>query len=343
MFLSLVTTIFISFSILSIVIWLLISDIYLSIVFGGVLSILLFFFWWFVSPAIIESCFEVEWINKENDPLLWNLVKEEAKSVGIVRPRLLGRERLGGVRVGIANFEAPNAFTYGFMGWLSKMVLTRGLIISLNASELRAVVAHELGHVKQGDMTVITPLVALLSVYYKIAQSYIRSRLNNKRSPIHQLIFAAFAYIFFLLTYPQTGLLSRIREDYADNFSISQTMDPSHLISSLIKVSRGCAIRPMDRLRVEGSSLRSLMFQDPTAAINEMEGLEEALSSRWSINVDRLTAFLGSQPEKGGKEFGFHAFESFKSHPDLMLRLDHIIKVGKEFQTPMIVGLTRLE
>ena len=332
MFLALFSTFFLGFSVLTVLIWVFLSDIILSIYFGAALSLVLFLAWWLVSPMIIESCVDVSWIDRESDPLLWNLVEEEAESVGVeVR------------RVGIANFEAPNAFTYGYMGRLSKMVFTRGLIISLNAPAMRTVVAHELGHIKHGDMTIMTPLVALLSVYYKIAQSYILSRLNNRRSPIHQLVLAAFAYIFFRLTYPQTGLLSRVREDYADDFAIKQTKVPSHLINSLIKVSRGCTLKPMDKLRVEGSPLRSLMFLDPTAAINEGRELGEFLSNKWDIDLDRLTAFLGFHPVRVSEEFGFHTFENFKSHPDLRARLERIVEVGKEFQTPMIIGLTRVE
>ncbi|MFB0543732.1 MAG: M48 family metalloprotease, partial [Candidatus Bathyarchaeia archaeon] len=330
MFLALFSTFLVGFSFLTVLIWVLLADTLLSLYFGAALSLVLFLAWWLVSPMIIESCVDVSWIDRESDPLLWNMVEEEAESAGAkVR------------RVGIADFEAPNAFTYGYTGGLSKMVFTRGLVIALNAPEMRTVITHELGHIKHGDMTIITPLVALLAVYYKIAQSYIRSRLNNERSPIHQLVLAAFAYIFFRLTYPQTGLLSRIREDYADDFSIRQTKDPSHLVNSLVKISRGCALKPMDKLRVEGSPLRSLMFLDPTAAINEMGDLEEFLSSKWDIDLGRLTAFLGLQPVKGSEEIGFHTFEGFKSHPALRGRLERIVEVGKEFQTPMIIGLTR--
>jgi Zn-dependent protease with chaperone function len=217
------------------------------------------------------------------------------------------------------------------------------LIISLNASELRTIIAHELGHIKNGDMTIITPLVALLTLYDKIAQSYIRSRINNERSPIHQLLLAAFAYIFFRLTYPQTGLLSKIRENHADDFSIQHSKDPSNLINSLIKVSRGCALRPMDKLRVEGSPLRSLMFIDPTAAINEIGDLSDLIYKRWEIDINRLPVFLESQPSKNQEKTGFHAFENFQSHPNLKVRLERIADMGSRFKMPMTVGLTSIE
>lgn len=330
-FLAPFTTFLVGFFLLTFLLWLILAEVYSSILFGIILLLCLSFVWWLISPMVIESCFEVRWVDKESDPLLWNLVEEESKKAE-VRVR----------KVGIVDFESPNVLTYGHMAWLSKMVFSRGLILSLNASEMRTVIAHELGHIKHGDMTIITPLVALLTLYHKIAESYIRSRLERRRSPIHQLVLAAFAYIFFLLTYPQTGLLSRVREEYADEFSVRQTRDPSHLISSLIKVSRGCALRPMDKSRVEGSPLRCLMFIDPTTAISEVEEMEDLLSSRWGIDVERLTAFLGFPRGRTSEEYGFHVFENFRSHPDLSHRLEHIIKVGKESKMPIVVGLTRV-
>ena len=71
-------------------------------------------------------------------------------------------------KIGIINDGAPNAFTYGRTKKDARLVLTRGIFEILTEEEVKAVVAHEMGHIVHMDMLVMTAVQVVPLVMYAI-------------------------------------------------------------------------------------------------------------------------------------------------------------------------------
>lgn len=167
-----------------------------------------------------------------------NVVTEMAIASGLPMPKVY-----------VVADPAPNAFATGRNPENSAVVVTQGLLDSMNREELQAVVAHEMGHIKSFDiltMTVVTVLVGTVSILSDWAirtwrYGGIRPRRNLKdRGGIHPLIL--FLIGFFVLLSPLFSRIiamsvSRNREYQADASAAEFTRNPLALASALKKIA----------------------------------------------------------------------------------------------------------
>lgn len=330
MFLAIFVEFLINLIFFTLVSRLLVADLLWMLAYGVFFTVILMFLEWLLAPSTISSRFKPTWIERNDDPILWSMVHEEAAKAGVkVR------------KIGIIDQETPNALVYAFLTGRPHLILTKGLLVSLTYPEVRAVVCYLLGLAKSGGLWVTTTLSALLTIPYGIAGGYAEARLERRRLGYGDIIAAGVGYLFFVLTYPQTVMVSKIMSIFGDEFSILQTKDPSRFISALIKVSAGIALEPTNPMRTENTPLKCLMFQDPTLALRDAEAMREA-TGRWGIDLNRLLEMKGVRfPEE--YELGLHAFERFWSHHDLVGRLEHAIEFGKNVQAPIKIGLSWIE
>ena len=154
-------------------------------------------------------------------------------------------------RMGLINDGAPNAFTYGRTKNDARVVITRGILELLDEEQVKAVVAHELGHAAHYDMLVMTvaqvvPLV-MYGVYEgcsKAATSSSKSSKNSKdNSGAVLLLLAAIAYVLYLISQLIILWLSRTREYFADEFSVEETQNPAALAGALVTIGYGLSTR----------------------------------------------------------------------------------------------------
>lgn len=137
-------------------------------------------------------------------------------------------------RLGIINDGNPNAFCYGHFKRDANLVVTRGLLDILDIEEQKAVIAHELGHIKNNDFILMAVVSLIPLIMYQI---YAWTHNGNKQNIVYWIGLGAYgAYIvsqFVVLSF------SRIREFFADNFSrkVLETGEP--LKSALIKIAYG--------------------------------------------------------------------------------------------------------
>ena len=135
------------------------------------------------------------------------------------------------VKLAIVDDGTPNAFTFGRTPGDARMFVTRGLIERLDATELDAVVAHEIGHIKNWDFAVMTVAAVVPMVLYLL---YLTTR--SSRDARHVAIGAYAAYVvsqFIVLA------LSRAREYGADRWSCECTGNGDALASALVKIAYG--------------------------------------------------------------------------------------------------------
>lgn len=187
------------------------------------------------------------------------------------------KHRMPFPKVGIITDGNPNAFTYGHMPSDARLVLTTGLMDVLDEAELRAVVAHELGHAIHWDMAVMT-MAALVPVilYYTyracMRMSRTRSSSRGRKGGSPFPLIGLTALLLYYVTEYIVLFLSRTREYYADRAAGEMTGEPNRLASALVKVAYGLAGRrepsPAEKAkdRVDMGAARTLGIFDPTAA-----------------------------------------------------------------------------
>ena len=195
---------------------------------------------------------EIETPAGDMETRLVNVVEEMAIASGVPRPRIWL----------IADGD-PNAFATGFDAEHAHIAVTEGLLLTCNRDELQAVVAHEMGHVKNLDVRLMTLLAALVGAVAlmsdgmgRILRGGVRfgsfsggggGRSRGKRDNLGPLIVILLALwiLSWLLAPLVTRLLalgvSRKREFLADAMSAQFTRNPIALATALEKIEHADA------------------------------------------------------------------------------------------------------
>ena len=140
-------------------------------------------------------------------------------------------------RIGYIQDGAPNAFTYGHTKNNARIVLTKGIFDLLSEDEVKAVVAHEMGHAVHYDMlfmTVAQLVPLILYAIYDTLTSNIDDDDNSKVAAVGYI-----AYVLYIICQYIILWLSRTREYYADSFSAEKLKNPNVLASALVKIGYG--------------------------------------------------------------------------------------------------------
>ncbi|MBI5893979.1 MAG: M48 family metallopeptidase [Deltaproteobacteria bacterium] len=189
---------------------------------------------------------------------LYNVVSEMCIASGLPRPKIY-----------VIPDPAPNAFATGRNPENASIGVTQGLLDTMNRDELQAVVAHEMGHIRNYDiltMTVVTVLVGtvvLLSDWATRTWRYggVRTKRDSKSKGMHPVIL-----ILIILLIILAPLLSRIiamavsrqREYQADTSAAEFTRNPAALASALEKIAQ--ATSPV---RTAHKATAHLFISDP--------------------------------------------------------------------------------
>ncbi|MDZ4824970.1 MAG: M48 family metalloprotease [Actinomycetota bacterium] len=166
-----------------------------------------------------------------------NLVEGLCIASGLPKPALY-----------IVDDAAPNAFATGRNPRHAALAVTTGLLEKMNRVELEAVLAHELSHVKNYDVLVMTIAVTMVGIIALMADFFLRfmfwggmrnNRDNQNNSPLGPLfgiigvVLLVFAPIIARL---MQFAVSRQREYLADASGVQLTRYPPGLISALKKL-----------------------------------------------------------------------------------------------------------
>ncbi len=169
----------------------------------------------------------------------------------------------------ISNEMQPNAFATGRNPSHSVVCVTRGLLQVLNRNEIKAVLGHELGHVRHYDVLLATVAAVIAGTVSSLANIGGRILLFGGNSDRRQ---NNAGNLFLLLVSPIVAVLiqlaiSRSREYSADDNSAQVTGKPEWLADALIKISQGTKQVPMN----VNPSLSSLFIANPFPRVNFME------------------------------------------------------------------------
>ncbi|MEK7094519.1 MAG: M48 family metalloprotease [Patescibacteria group bacterium] len=197
-----------------------------GLVLAAVLSITMNLVGYFKSDKIALATAKAKVIEKQEHPELWNIVENLAITAGIPMPK-----------VAIIHDPSPNAFATGRNPEHAVIAVTTGLLETLNRAELEGVVSHEMSHIKNYDILLMTVAVVLIGSITLLARFAHFG--GNKRGEGGPLVIIG---LIFLILSPIIGELmkmaiSRKREYLADASGALLTRYPEGLASALEKIS----------------------------------------------------------------------------------------------------------
>lgn len=147
-------------------------------------------------------------------------------------------------KIGIIHDGSPNAFTYGRFKNDARIVLTDGIFNLLTEDEVKAVVAHELGHVVHYDMLVMTAVQIIPLIFYAIYEASTDVEIDDSDDAKAKVLVSSIAYILYIISQYLILWLSRTREYKADAFSVDETKKPFSLAEALVKIGFGLSTSP---------------------------------------------------------------------------------------------------
>jgi heat shock protein HtpX len=163
----------------------------------------------------------------------------------------------------------PNAFAVGRSPRSATVCVTTGLISLLSPAELEGVLAHELTHVQNRDVVVMTIASFFASVAAFITQIgfWFGGMFddNNGGGAISFIVVVLVSSVVYVISWLLLQALSRYREFAADRGSAIITGRPSALISALMKISGTMGQIPQRDLRAASGEMAAFYIVPPRA------------------------------------------------------------------------------
>jgi heat shock protein HtpX len=219
---------------------------------------LLFVFQLFTSDKIALFSMGAREVTPDKQPRLHAIIDRLCVQANLPKPR-----------VAVAETPMPNAFAVGRSPKAATVCATTGILDLLNDAELEAVLGHELTHVQNRDVMVMTVASFFASIAAFITQMGLffggafDDRDNN--SGIAFIFVILISAVVYVISWLLLQALSRYREFAADRGSAILTGRPSALISALMKISGQMGQIPQRDLRAASGELAAFYIVPPKA------------------------------------------------------------------------------
>lgn len=240
---------------------------------------------WYFSDTLAMKSIGAQAVAPEQAPQLHAMVDRLCALADMPKPR-----------VAVAVTDMPNAFATGRSPRHSTVCVTTGIMQRLDADELEGVLAHELAHVANRDVSVMTVAssLGLLAGFITRWGMYFGgggNRNNKNGNGLPFIVVLLVSMVVYFVSFLLTRALSRYRELSADRTGAYLTGRPSKLSSALVKISGDMARIPNRDLR-EAQSMNAFFIAP-------------------ALNRESVGAM-------------------FSTHPPLQQRLDQLAQVGVE-------------
>jgi heat shock protein HtpX len=255
-------------------------------------------FSWFANGSMIGSWTGARLVTKEQYPELVRAVENAAIGAGLEQPP----------QVRVVDDPCPNAFAAGGSPKSSYIAATTGLLGIMDKRELEAVVAHEIGHVRNRDVRLMSLAAVLVGVVALVADLALRfaffggGRRRGGGNPILMIVGIAMLILAPIAAFGIQMSLSRRREYLADGSSAEITGDPEGLALALWKLKGD-----KTELRHANRATAHLYIETP---LNNTSGARAALSGLFNTHPSldariellekmggfQLSALVGEQP-----------------------------------------------
>lgn len=250
------------------------------------------FFQYFTSDKLALAASGAKVVERDQAPELHDMIERLCALADLPKPR-----------VAIVDSDVPNAFATGRNPNHAAVAVTRGLWQRLDPKEVEAVIAHELSHVANRDVLIMTVasffamlagLLTRFGLYGGMFGGGGRSRDNNA-VPVW-LIVLVVSVVTYLLSQILILAISRYREFAADRGSALITGAPENLMSALQKIS-------------------SDIFRIPERDLRQVETMNAFFIIPTSVKSGAKTLFM--------------------THPPLEKRLEALSEIAREMGRPV--------
>ncbi|MEM8705708.1 MAG: M48 family metalloprotease [Actinomycetota bacterium] len=217
----------------------------IGVVLAVVVSFGITFSSYYSSASIALNATRARPAAREDFGRLHNLVEEVSIAAGVPKPGVY-----------VVHDPSPNAFATGRNADNAAVAVTTGLMDKMNRAELEGVIAHEVAHIRNGDILVMTVAVATAGAIAMISDIFFRMlywgaltgggashrrRSNNNNGGGAEALIAIAAIVFVAILAPLAAALlkaavSRSRESLADATAVEITRYPGGLRSALEKL-----------------------------------------------------------------------------------------------------------
>jgi heat shock protein HtpX len=204
---------------------------------------------------------------------------EQAPDLHAMVERLCAMADLPKPRIAVVQTDVPNAFATGRNPKHAAVAVTSGLWQRLEKEELEAVLAHELSHIANRDVLVMTvasffamlaAMVTRFGLYAGMFGGFGGGNRNNNNGADPFIIVLLAAMVVYAISWVLIRTISRYREYAADRGSALITGAPENLMSALQKISSGITQIPKQDLReVQGMNAFFIIPTNWKASMSE--------------------------------------------------------------------------
>ncbi len=177
--------------------------------------------------------------------------EQEAPQLHAMVERLCAMADLPKPKVAVIDTDVPNAFATGRNPKHAAVAVTSGLWHGLEPREVEGVIAHELSHIANRDvliMTLASFFAMLAGLLTRYAMFFGGGRERSNGPPIWLVVFLV-SLVTYVVSFVLIRMISRYREYAADRGAALITGAPENLMSALQKISSGMASIPQRDLR----------------------------------------------------------------------------------------------
>lgn len=267
-------------------------DIYwLMLPWATVVTVLWLIVSYFFHQRMIDAATGAKGVTREQEPELYNLLENLCISRGIPTPKLQ-----------VLETDALNAYASGMHEKQYRIAVTRGLVKTLDRDEMEAVLAHELSHIRNGDVRLMVIAIVIAGVITLVGEMVFRTlgyvRLDrggssgrsdskgNKGGAILAILLAVVViFIAWFLSLVIRFALSRSREYLADAGAVELTKNPDALIRALRKIEGKSEMPQIP------SGIMEMCIENKHDSIADMFSTHPSVDAR----VAKLTGLMGGQ------------------------------------------------
>ena len=220
--------------------------------------------------------------------------REQAPQLHDMVERLCAMADLPKPRIAVIDSDVPNAFATGRNPKHSAVAITTGLWQRLEPREVEGVLAHELAHIGNRDVLVMT----LASSFAMLAGMLTRWAMffgGDRReggAPVALIVFAV-SIVTYLLSFVLIRTISRYREYAADRGAALVTGAPEYLMSALQKIASQMSLIPQRDLRqVESMNAFFIVPTNVRSAVSELFATHPPMEKRLA-NLAQVARDMG--------------------------------------------------
>lgn len=316
------------FALIMVLVFLLIPE---SGIFGyvlvGFLTTLFILFQWLIGPTIVRLSTRLKYLKPGENLFLEQLVSELSLNAEVPLPKLA-----------IVEDPTPNAFVFGRSLKSSTLAVHTGLLRALNQDEIKAVLGHEIGHLRHKDVIIMTIVSAIPILAYMIARTFMYGSIfgggrrggSRDNSGLALIAIAVISFVIYFVTQLLVLRLSRMREYYADSYSAMLTQNPHSLSSALAKITYGLSLS-----KKEPHGVRAFYIGDPSNAKREISTIMEN-KSKYDLDgdgvIDENELAIAMEEEAKKTSWG-RVNELFSTHPPTFKRVLNLKQIEDELKT----------